>query len=190
MLSFFVLFLCLEFLIVVKSNHYSPAPSDAALILGNALEEGSIPSAITEERLKKGLELYQDGFCNTIIVSGGKGPRDTIAVAEAMKLWLMEQGVPSDHILAENQSKNTKENILFSKILAEQKDLNSIIIITSDFHIYRSMQIAKANFDEITGAAAQSHFSFSTLLWFLREPFSLIKYYLFDWKNLPSAPAN
>lgn len=178
LLSFLLLFFFLETVIITKSDNYTPIPSDAALVLGNALEDGRTPSAITKNRLQKGLELYHAGFCKTLIVSGGKGPSDEIPVAEAMQQWLLSQGIPKDNILVEDQSKNTYENILFSKALAEENLLESMIIVTSDFHIYRSMLLAKDAFPAVSGAAAKSEPSPSTLLWFLREPFSLLKYYL------------
>lgn len=171
-----ILFLSLEAVILLNSDKYTPVPSEAVLILGNSLEEGRIPSKITSERLEKGLMLYQNGFCDTIIVSGGKGPSDEIAVADAMQKWLIYKGVPEKNILVENQSANTLENILYAKEIALKYDIEDIILVTSDFHIYRSMLIADKIFDEVTGAASMSNTSLTTFLWYIKEPFSLIKY--------------
>lgn len=56
-----------------------------------------------------------------LIMSGGKGGDEQIAEGEAMKRYALEQGIPEDRILVEDQSENTYENMLFSRQLIESR---------------------------------------------------------------------
>lgn len=166
----------LEIVVINKSDAYTPIPSQAAVILGHSLmEDGITPNTFMVDRLEKGLALYQDGYCNLLVVTGGKGPQDNIPVAQAMKTWLVDHGIPAEAILEENRASTTYENMKFSKELLDVYSIDSVIIVTSDFHILRAMWIGEQFFSSISGAAAPSAFSFQTVIWFAREPFSIIK---------------
>lgn len=179
LLFLLLLFIFLEGLVVFHQNSYTPHKSDAAIILGYSLKDGKEPSQILEQRLQQGLSLYKTGCFNYFIVSGGQGPQDTLPVAEAMKNWLLDHNVAEDRILTEIQSKNTYENMEYSLKIAKKHQLESMIIITSDFHMYRSMEMADDFFNQISGSASHTSFTLETLLLYLKEPFSLLKYYLF-----------
>ncbi len=168
--------LFLEYKVVSMQNNYAAGKSDCILILGNSLEDGKNPSKWLLERLEAGLSLYNDGFAEKIIVSGGKGPTDKVPVSQSMKEWLLLNGVSDEHILTEEASKNTYENFKFSKAIAKEENIRSVIVVTNDFHIYRSMQIASNFFKNVSGKSVYSEFDFKKLLAYLKEPFSLIKY--------------
>lgn len=175
----FVVFTTLETKVIISTDDFTPVKSDAVLILGHSLIDGLIPDTYLTERLEKGLELYNNQLCDYIILSGGQGPTDTIPVAEAMKTWLIERNIPPDVIITETSSKNTYENMRYTKeIIKSYKDINSIIVVTSDFHIYRSVLIANNIFDNVTGSVSKSRMSINTVLLYVKEPFSIIKYYI------------
>lgn len=52
-------------------------------------------------------------------MSGGQGADEPRPEAEAMREYAMEKGYPAELVLTETQSKNTKENFLYSKRVAE-----------------------------------------------------------------------
>lgn len=172
-----ILFIYLLYGVVSHENSYRPVLSDAIVVLGHSIDAGdSTPDAWLEKRLETALKLYHEAYAATIIVSGGKGPGDAIPVADAMTAWFMENGVDAAHILIEDQSKNTGENFQFTKKIAEEHQINKIIIVTNDFHMYRSMRIAADYFDEISGCGAGVAFDFHKALAYLKEPLSILKY--------------
>lgn len=181
---FFLLFCYLQIKVVLNRNTFEPEISDAIVILGHVIDDYYMPSYFLEERLKEGLYLYNNNYADTIIVSGGIGPTDDFPVALGMKKWLLNNGVPSESILMESESNNTYENFKYTKYLAEYNDISSIIVVTNDFHMYRSIYIANMHFEDISGSAAYSKFSFRKLLAYLKEPLSIIKYTVVDKINI------
>lgn len=175
---FSILFLSLEGMVYFHQNSYLPQNADAAIILGHSLSDGRTPDIYLETRLESGLFLYKNGFCKKLIVTGGQGPKDKIPVAEAMKEWLIQKGVTESDIFTENTSKNTMENLQFSKQITDAQSIASVIIVTNDFHIYRAMLMGKTLFSSVSGSAAPSPGGIETIFWYLKEPFSLLKYYV------------
>jgi uncharacterized SAM-binding protein YcdF (DUF218 family) len=173
-----ILFLCLQFLVIKYQNSYTYLKSDAIVVLGHSLEEGIIPSSWLSERLETGLNLYNSGFSDKIIVTGGQGKGDLMPVAISMQIWLIEHGVPLCDIITETQSKNTFENFKNVKIITDEMEMNSIIIATNDFHMYRSNLIAKSFYKQIGGKSSTINLSFKKILAYLKEPLSILKYLL------------
>jgi uncharacterized SAM-binding protein YcdF (DUF218 family) len=94
------------------------------------------------DRATHTLQLYKLGIIRKIIVSGGSGRLDGLGVREADDLadFLELAGVPKEDIVIENESKNTYESATFvSKILAGVNGPKEILIITSGYHLRRSM---------------------------------------------------
>ena len=76
----------------------------------------------------RGAELYLQGLAPLLIFSGGLGrlTSDIWKETEADKFAAisLKMGVPANAILIENKSTNTGENILFTRQLLQQKNLN------------------------------------------------------------------
>ena len=173
------IFCLLLFGVLSHRNLYDIVPSDAIIVLGHALDDDNNPSPWLEARLDCAIDLYSLGYADVIIVSGGRGPTDNIPVAYAMKAYLIYNGVPQTSILTETMSGNTYQNFKYSGQLALEHDINSIIVVTNDFHMYRSLLIADWFFDEVTGYTATLDINFSWVLAVLREPFSIVMNYIF-----------
>lgn len=110
-----------------------------------------------------------------IIVSGGKGGGELISEAEAMKRYLVEKGIPESRIILEDQSTSTYENLKFSKALMSEGN-DHIMIITSDYHMYRAKMIGRRLGWQVEGVSA-IHPKTERLKLMKREVFALIK----DW---------
>ena len=164
---------------VIHYRHTDTAvASDAAIVLGHSISDDNYPEPYSISRLDTAYDLYQADLCDYIILSGGQGPQDNIPVAEAMKDYLIEKGVPENRLITEEESSSTKENMAFSRQIAETYGFDSLIVVSNDFHMYRAMLIAKDYFHQITGAYAPSPKGLHTLLLYIREPFALLKYFL------------
>lgn len=121
----------------------SPVPrADAALVLGAALWNDR-PSPGLEERLDGALRLYEMGKVGRIIVSGGRDQNgSTLTEAEGMRRYLIANKVPDERILLENKATSTYENILFSSAVADMHKIESVIIVTHEYHAARAEDIA------------------------------------------------
>lgn len=120
-----------------------------AIILG-AKVNGETPSLTLRYRLEEALH-YAEAYPDVkFILSGGQGPDEDIAEGEAMRRYLMENGVQEERLLLETESTSTYENIFYSKRLLPD-DVEAATIITSDFHLARARMIAE-NLDLATDA--------------------------------------
>ncbi len=87
-------------------------------------------------------KLYRKGIINKILISGGSGMliKNEYKEAFAMKNHLIENGIPDDDIIIENNSRNTKENAFLSaEILKRDFQNESVLLITSALHMKRAI---------------------------------------------------
>lgn len=155
--------------------------ADYGIILGAGIH-GEEPSATLEGRLLEGVEYLEDKPDAKVVVSGGKGPSQPITEAEVMKNYLVEQGIDSVRIIEENRASNTKENIVYSqeKIQEIENDTEQkVVIITSDYHLFRAKMIANRYELAPEGKVAESP-PFVLINYLVREYFAVIKSFLFD----------
>lgn len=114
--------------------------NDYAIILG-AKVNGMTPSLSLQYRLESALEYAQMHMHVSFILSGGQGPDEDMSEAEAMKLFLLNNGISEERLIIEDASTSTYENIKFSKALIPDS-IQSVTIITSDYHLSRTKVIA------------------------------------------------
>lgn len=138
---------------------------DVAIVLGSGLR-GEEVSPTLRNRLDMAVEYHFRNPEAIIIVSGGQGQGDIITEALAMARYLENAGVPSELIIQEGRSHSTYENMRRSMEILEGiynfenfrdlQDLQNlqdlqVVIITNDFHIFRSTQFARmVGMDEVT----------------------------------------
>ena len=117
---------------------------DYIIILGCNLKEDGTPAPILASRIDEAMKFYQEQIAETgkvpiLIPSGGKGSEKRSSESEAMTAYLLERNVPSSHIIKEDQSTTTQENMLFAKkIIFERDPAAKISFATSDYHVFRS----------------------------------------------------
>lgn len=136
----------------IKENY------DAILVLGAGLKNGK-PSPVLKDRLDTAYEAYIKGASSKIIVSGDHGRKNYDEV-NVMKDYLISKGVPSDNIFMDHAGFSTYETIYRAK---EIFLCNKVLIITQEFHIFRSLYIAKKLDLEAEGVSATlRHYSEET----------------------------
>jgi len=112
-----------------------------------------------------------------VIVTGGQGPGENISEAEAMRRYLTEKQIDKDRILMEDKAKNTKQNFQFSNELYDLTD-KKIVIVTTDYHMFRSKSIAKKlGYKNISALPSKSQKEV-LLMYLFREYFAVVMYAL------------
>lgn len=89
-----------------------------------------------------------------IILSGGQVYSDSGPEALIAKRVLMDLGVPEDKIIVEGRSVNTTQNAKFSAEIMREKGFNKPILVTSAFHMPRSVLNFAKNGVEVTAYPA------------------------------------
>ena len=115
---------------------------DAAIVLGAGTWDGEV-SAVYRERINHGIWLYENGYVDYLILTGGMGEGNRISDAEAAKGYAISQAVPEDAILIEEKSTITEENLAFSKEIMDAHDLHTAIIVSDPLHMKRAMVMAE-----------------------------------------------
>lgn len=117
--------------------------ADAGVILGAAVWGGKRPSPVFRERINKGFELYENKIVQKLVLTGGGSPGE-LSEAEVAKNELIKYGVNSNNLLIENQSISTNEQIQYIRDnLYFRYKWNKIIIISDNFHLFRSSEICR-----------------------------------------------
>lgn len=136
-----LLFIVVEIPIIATGHLSEPEPGDVIIVLGAKLI-GTEPSTMLRLRLNEAQRLYHAGYAPFIIVSGAKGPDEEISEAAAMRDYLIRTGVAADHILVEENSFNTYQNLVNSYAIMKQAGLTKAIIVSNSSHIRRSLVLA------------------------------------------------
>ena len=176
-------FLVVEGEIIINSQPDPVAEVDYLIILGAGLN-GEQLSWTLLERMQKGLEYLKAHPKVKVIVSGGQGPGEIISEAEAMKRFLVENGVANERILKEEQSTSTMENFRFSHELiirpTSHQNSKKVAVITNDFHLFRAKILARRNGLIPVGIPSPTPWYIVPNV-YLREYFAVVKSLIFDW---------
>ena len=168
---------CSSFLIFYGKNDTVTYSEDAVIVLGAAVH-GKTPSRTLRYRLKRAVEYHKQNPNAIIIVSGGQGAQEDISEAEAMKIYLVENGVAGDKIIKEDKSTSTTENFKFSKEILDKHFSGdyTAAFITNEYHILRASLCAKrAGVENTTHLHSNTSTSY-LLSGVLRECLAVIKY--------------
>lgn len=129
----------------LKAARHVPAPeADYILILGCKFRRDGTLTPLLKGRVDKAIEFWQrqrdmTGREAVLMPSGGQGSDEPIAEAEAMRRYLLDKGIPAARIEPECQSRNTYQNMQFSRALIEEKAPGAkVVYATTNYHVFRS----------------------------------------------------
>ncbi len=139
-------FLMIEIFIIIGANsNVQEKEVNFVLVLGAGIFPDGRITLTQKNRLDKAYEYIEKHEQVICVVSGGKGKNEPISEAEAMRDYLLSRGVDETRIIIEPKSTSTKENLVFSAKLMQEFYPNkqmSVAVVTSDFHIFRSLILA------------------------------------------------
>lgn len=120
--------------------------SKCIVLLGGAIEPIRPPRVEinlldSADRINKTASLYRAGKAGMVIVSGGNQPwsPQLKSEAEETRTLLVTWGVPVDSIVLDETSLNTRENAINSKILLDDLECGTPLLVTSAAHMPRSV---------------------------------------------------
>ena len=135
--------------------------ADYIVVLGAGII-GDKVTPLLAARIEKGIELLRYNPNTVLIMSGGQGSGEDIP----------------EKIIMEQKSVSTQENLRFSRELMN-KQKPQIIIVTTAYHVFRALILAKQQGIRCVGFGAKTKWYF-TLNAFIRE---FIGYLCLSWKK-------
>lgn len=177
---FVVLYNFLTVSVLYQFNH-PKYKQDYLVVLGSGLINGSTVPPLLKARVDKAIQFYKAQtratlHSPTIVMSGGQGPDELLPESIAMKNYAITQGIPEEDILVETNSRNTLENMRFSKEIMTA-DFGSgqfnAIFTTNNYHLFRAGLFAKMAHLNADGIGAKTAFYFLPNA-FLREYIAIL----------------
>lgn len=155
------------------------AKADAGVILGAAVWGGKRPSPVFRERINKGYEVYLNKYVNKLVLTGGGSGE--ISEAEVAKAELMKFGVNENNLIVEKESNSTMEQIRFVRdSLYKKLNWKKIIIISDNFHLFRSSEICKFNNINVDCIATDTPLTTEGgLNYCIKESFAVLFFWIF-----------
>lgn len=138
------------------------------IVLGAGLINGDTVSRLLGNRIDAAIKFANKQVkkgrpAPKIVFSGGQGPDEKLSEAQAMADYAIKNGWDKDLVILEDKSRNTLQNMQFSKSIIE-KDYGSdnayIKFFSNNYHIFRAGLYAKMAGIAANGVGASTRFYF------------------------------
>lgn len=117
---------------------------DAVVLLGGLVEDrtdshNGVAYNENVERLHGTYEVLAQGQAKFAILSGGSWA-STIPEAKVLAEELARMGIAKERLIAEERSRNTRENAVYTAEIIRERGFRSILLVTSAFHMRRALR--------------------------------------------------
>ncbi len=126
---------------------------DCVVILGAHVKEDGSPSLMLESRLNKGIELYENGTAEKLLMSGDHGQGEYDEVNNMMNYALKNAKIPKENIFLDHAGFSTYESAYRAKAIFK---IEKAVFVTQKYHLYRTVYTARKNGIEAFGVAADN----------------------------------
>ena len=151
------------------------ADYDCILVLGAGVRDDGSPSHMLEDRLLTGVDLFETGCSNTILMSGDHG-RVEYDEVNTMKNFAIDKGVPEDRIFMDHAGFSTYDSLYRVKEIFGAK---KVVIVTQKYHLYRALAIADSLGLEAVGVPADLRSYYGQFTREVREVAARVKDYFY-----------
>ena len=165
---FYTLIIATLYCNIKAARHIPNFDKDFVIILGSKINSNGTLTPLLKGRCDRAIEFGNKQYEMTkkkivYVPSGGKGKDEVMAEAEAIKNYLIENGIDEKQILIEDQSTSTIENMRFSKNkIDDAKKDAKISFSTTNYHVFRSGVIANEQGIDVEGMGSKTKWYFYT----------------------------
>lgn len=124
---------------IITEEEAESLEADCILVLGAGVHPDGSPSNMLEDRLLRGIELYDAGASKKLLMSGDHGRKNYDEV-NVMKQFAMDRGVPSEDIFMDHAGFSTYESMYRA---GEVFQADKVVIVTQKYHLYRALYAAR-----------------------------------------------
>lgn len=141
-----IIALAAAFVIILGLSIYL-APNDLASCTNGPTSEGkcqkvdaivAVSGGDTLARTDEAVRLYKQGWASSLIFSGAAQDKTGPSNAAVMRTDAIKAGVPASAISIEEQGATTKQNADKTQQLLEEKNIKTVILVTSAYHQRRA----------------------------------------------------
>ena len=156
---------------IISKNEALNINPDCIIVLGAGVRSDGSPSPMLQDRINTGIELYENGVSDKILMSGDHTKKGYDEV-NIMKDYAINKGIPSENVFMDHAGISTYDSIYRAKeiFLAEK-----ILIVTQEYHLYRALHIAEKLGVEAYGVSADVRVYAGQELRELREKAARVK---------------
>ena len=125
--------------ILSEENAAALQDVDCIIVLGCQVRDDGTPSHMLEDRLRRSVSLYQKGAAPKLLMSGDHG-RQGYDEVDTMKRYAVDAGIDSADVFMDHAGFSTYETMYRAKEIFCAK---KVLIVTQEYHLYRSVYIAR-----------------------------------------------
>ena len=128
-------------MIYITGTQRSDENADVIVVLGAGVRSDGSPDLALTRRTLHAADLWLAGRAPLILCSGGMPEERPRSEAAACQELLVSKGVPEEVIFLEERSRSTEENAIYSKELLQRENLDSVLLVTDSYHMFRANYI-------------------------------------------------
>ncbi len=132
-----VAYLGVTFVQVVQASRSDDAERAQAIVVFGAAQYNGTPSPVLRARLDHAAKLYERGYADRLVVTGGRLPEDRFSEAGASARYLRTKGVPDSSIIREVQGRTSWESLASTARILKQRGLTDVVLVSDGFHSAR-----------------------------------------------------
>lgn len=144
---------------LVNRIHVRQTGFDQIVVLGSGLL-GDKVTPLLAGRIERGIALQKKNPDALLILSGGQGPGETVSEGEAMQKWALAHGADPARTAAETASRNTEENLAFSRQLFPCPR-GKTALVTTGYHVFRALVFSREQYMPAKGFGSRTKWYFS-----------------------------
>ncbi len=141
----------------------SESKSDLIVILGNKVYPDRSLSPVLKSRLDKGIEAYKNNCSSKILVSGGLG-KEGHPEGDVMGEYLLKNDIKKEDVFIDNEGINSYFTAINTKKILEENNLNSVLVVSSYYHVFRSKMIMNLIGIENVSVSGTKYIAFQDIL--------------------------
>jgi uncharacterized SAM-binding protein YcdF (DUF218 family) len=155
----------------------APQQADAIVVIGGDHKP---------ERVSQAVELYQQGYAPTVIVSAGTRVLEgdeRVPEAEVMRRQALALGLPAAALAIEDESLSTFQNAYYVRALCRERGYQSVLLVTSTYHSRRARRIFRDVFGSDISISTQPapQKSCTVCWWFQPDQVGIVLYEYYNW---------
>ena len=175
----------IPFIAVLAGAHSDVRGEPRIMVIFGCQLRSDGPSILLQDRLDTALAYLEEHPDMTVVVSGAQGINEPTSEAQGMYDYLTAHGVDGGHILMDDRSFNTRENVACSleALAANGYDTSGgVVLVSNGFHLARARMLWERadGAGPVSVLAAPSSHRPTALRMYIREPLALVKSFFFD----------